>query len=190
MWNWFWNMLMANDSQIFDPQRIRHGDVAYELRDLSHRAVFYFFLALAVVIFLVALVLWGVFRQLGGSQYAGHQTTNPIMTSNEELKPIGGDPVNSFPAPHLQPDPVADLNKFRIREEQWLNTYGWMDQAHARIHIPIETAIDMMAASWPQDQEQRSGAEQGPAGESTQAAPGEKPAEERMTDDRRGNYGW
>lgn len=180
---------MANDN-VFDPQRIRHGDVAFEVQDLSHKAVFYFFLVLSVVIFLVALALWGVFQQLGGSQYAGHQTTNPIMTSNEELSEIGGDPVNSFPAPHLQPDPVADLNKFRIREEQWMNTYGWVDQAHARIHIPIETAIDMMAASWPQDEEQNSNAAQGPAGENAKPPSQERQAEEKMTDDRKGNYGW
>ena len=179
---------MANDSHVFDPQQIRHGDVAYEPQDLSHEAIFYFLLALGVVIFLVALSLWGVFRQLGGSQYAGHQTTNPIMTSNEELTEIGGDPVNSFPAPHLQPDPVADLNKFRIREEQWLNTYGWIDQAHGRIHLPIETAIDMMARSWPQD-EQGSSTAQGPPASNVKAAPGEQ-AGEKITDDRKGNYGW
>jgi hypothetical protein len=181
---------MANDNQVFDPQRIRHGDVAYELRDLNHEAVFYFFLVLGVVIVFVALAMWGVFRQLGGFQYAGHQTTNPIMTSNEELKEIGGDPANSFPMPHLQPDPVADLNKFRISEEQWLNTYGWVDQARGRIHVPIETAIDIMAASWPQDEQQSSGTTQGPAAQSAKSAPGERQAEEAMTDDRGGNYGW
>jgi hypothetical protein len=181
---------MANDNQAFGPQRIRHGDVAYELRDLSHEAVFYFFLVLAVVIVLVALALWGVFRQLGGSQYAGHQTTNPIMTSNEELKEIGGYPANSFPAPQLQPDPSADLNKFRIAEEQWMNTYGWIDQSHGKIHIPIETAIDMMAASWPQDEEQNSVTTQRPAQQNAKSAPGEKRPLQAITDDRGGNYGW
>jgi hypothetical protein len=181
---------MATDDRGFDPQRIRHGDVAYELRDLNHEAVFFFFLGLAVVISLVALALWGVFRQLGGSEYAGHQSTNPIMTSNEELKEIGGDPANSFPMPHLQPDPVADLNKFRIREEQLLNTYGWVDQAHGRIHIPIEMAIDIMAASWPQDEEQSPGTTQGAPEQRAKFEPGEQQAQGTITDDRGGNYGW
>jgi hypothetical protein len=181
---------MATDEQGFDPQRIRHGDIAYELRDLNHEVVFYFFLVLAVVIFFVALAMWGVFRQLGGSEYAGHQSTNPIMTSNEELKEIGGDPANSFPMPHLQPDPIADLNKFRIREEQWLNTYGWVDQAHGTIHIPIETAIDIMAASWPQEEEQSSGPTQGSPQQSAKSRPGEKQTQEAITDERGGNYGW
>jgi len=179
---------MENDGQVFDAKRIRHSNVAYESSDLSHEAIFSFFLVLGIVIFIVLFVLWGVFKQLGSYQYAGHQTTNPIMTSTEELKEIGGDPANSFPMPQLQPDPVADLNKFRIREEQWLNTYGWVDQARGKIHIPIETAIDIMAASWPQDEEQSSGATQGPPEQS--ATSSRKQQVGAMTDDRGGNYGW
>lgn len=177
------------NNQLFDARRIRHADVAYESRDLSHEAIFYFFLVLGIVIFIVFFVLWGVFKQMGSSEYVGHQTTNPIMTSNEELKEIGGDPANSFPMPQLQPDPVADLNKFRIREEQWMNTYGWVDQAHGRIHIPIETAIDMMAASWPQDEQENTISAAAPPEQSAKSSPGEKPAE-TMTDRRGGNYGW
>lgn len=181
---------MGNDSQTFDAERIRHSDVAYESRDLSPQAIFSFFLLLGIVIFIVLFVLWGVFKQLGSSEFVGHQTTNPIMTSREQLKEIGGDPANSFPMPQLQPDPVADLNKFRIGEEQWMNTYGWVDQAHGTIHIPIETAIDMMASSWPKDEEEGAGAAQVPPGESTKPVPGGKQPEKAMTDERGGNYGW
>lgn len=177
------------NNQAFDARRIRHSDVAYESRDLSHEAIFSFFLALGIVIFIVFFVLWGVFKQLGSAEYVGHQSTNPIMTSNEELKEIGGDPANSFPMPQLQPDPVADLNKFRIREEQWMNTYGWVDQAHGRIHIPIETAIDMMASSWPQDEQENSASTSGPPEQSANPSPGEQAAE-AVTDGRGGNYGW
>ena len=181
---------MGNDSQTFDAERIRHSDVAYESRDLSPQAIFSFFLLLGIVIFIVLFVLWGVFKQLGSSEFVGHQTTNPIMTSSEQLKEIGGDPANSFPMPQLQPDPVADLNKFRIGEELWLNTYGWIDRSHGTIHIPIEKAIDMMAASWPKDEEQSSGAAQVPPGESAKPISPEKQGENVMTDERGGNYGW
>ncbi len=187
MWTWFWYRHMANTSPIFDDLHIRHADVAYESRDLSHQAVFYFLLVLGVGICLIYLVMWGVLRELGGSQYAGHATTNPIMTSAEQLKEIGGDPANSFPAPQLQPDPTADLNKFRIGEEQGLNTYGWVDQAHGRIHIPIEKAIEMMASSWPADQQQSSSG--GQASEKSEGSGGTQHVQ-AATDERGGNYGW
>ncbi|HUO14574.1 MAG TPA: hypothetical protein VMX38_06280 [Verrucomicrobiae bacterium] len=180
---------MPNDSHFPDARQIRHADVAYEIRDLNHEPVFYFFLTLGIVISLVAFAMWGVFKHLGSSQYAGHRTTNPIMTSNEELKEIGGDPANSFPVPHLQPDPVADLNKFRIGEEEWLNSYGWVDPKQGKVHIPIERAIDIMSASWPQQEEQADETMPGffPP---TVSAPGVKAPEQAFTDPREGNYGW
>jgi len=183
-------MHMENANPVFDDQRIRHADVAYESRDLNHRAVFSFFLVLSIAVFLVYLVMWGLFKQLGGSQYAGHATTNPIMTSDEQLKEIGGDPANSFPMPHLQPDPVADLNKFRIREEQFLNTYGWVDQAQGKIHVPIETAIDIMAASWPAQEQQDSATEPAPSGSGENSDSAAIQSTKTLTDERGGNYGW
>ena len=56
-----------------------------------------------------------------------------------------GDPVLRFPAPQLQPDPVADLNKYREAVEQQLNSAGWVDQKAGIAHIPVERAIQMVA---------------------------------------------
>lgn len=143
-------MEASNNNSLLE---IRHPDVAYESRDLSHRVVFGTLLTLFCAGIIIHLVVFGLFRYLGSSQFVPHQSTNPIMTSNEQLHEIGGDPALSFPAPQVQPNPVADLNKFRVREEQELNSYGWVDQQAGKIHIPIERAIDIMASSWPQQQQ-------------------------------------
>src|SRR5579885_2621695 len=134
-------------------KRVRHVDVYFDPRDMSPRSVFSFFIVLAAGVLLVHVVLWGLFRYMGKPEFAGHQTTNPIMTSNEQLQEIGGDPALSFPPPTLQPNPVADLNKFRAAEEQEMNTYGWVDPNAGKIHIPIESAIDDLSKSWPSQQE-------------------------------------
>jgi hypothetical protein len=131
---------------------VRHPDVAYEHRDLDHRIVLTFLFFLGCGGLLIHIALWGAFRTLGSAEYAGHQTTNPIMTSNEQLREVGGDPALTFPMPRLQPNPPADLNKFRVREEEQLNSYGWVDRSARRIHIPIERAIDIMASSWPDNE--------------------------------------
>ncbi len=148
---------------------IYHPEVAYERRDLSHRAVFGFLLALLVAAVIIHISIWGLFKHLGKSQFAGHQTTNPIMTSNEQLREIGGDPALSFPAPRLQPNPVADLNKFRAREEQQMNSYGWIDPSAGKIHIPIERAIDIVASRWPQQEEEGKGESQSPPNVATES---------------------
>lgn len=131
---------------------IRHSKVAYERRDMDYRAVFVFLFVLLCAGLLIHIVMWGAFEEWGKSKYAGHQTTNPIMTSNEELKDIGGDPALSFPMPRIQSNPVADLNKFRIREEEQLNSYGWVDPGARRVRIPIERAIEILGSSWDQQQ--------------------------------------
>ncbi len=179
---------MASNSAAFDPETIRNEDVSYEPRDLSHDAVFSFLIILGLGIALSLIMLWGVFRYLGASQYAGHQTTNPIMTSNEQLKEVGGDPALSFPVPRLQPNDIADLNKFRVSEAEQLETYGWVDRSQQKIHIPIERAIDMLGTTWPQ-QEQTPMAR---TGEEATHSPtqGSIQTGKAMNDERKGNYGW
>src|SRR5690349_5962434 len=54
--------------------------------------------------------------------------------------------IQRFPEPRLQPNPAADLNKFRTQEDEILNSYGWADQQAGVAHIPIEQAIDIIAA--------------------------------------------
>lgn len=143
---------MKAEISVSSKKRVRHPDVGYDAGDLQHGPVFGFLIALAAGVLLIHIVLWGVFRYLGKAQFAGHQSTNPIMTSKEQLREIGGDPALAFPAPTLQPNPVADLNKFRAREEEELNTYGWVDPGAQKIHIPIERAIETMSTAWPSQQ--------------------------------------
>jgi len=145
----------ANNNELVE---VRHPDVSHDLRDLNHHVVFLFLGSLAIGVFIIGVMLWGVFRVWGKDEFVSHQSTNPIMTSNEQLKEVGGDPAVSFPPPQVQPNPVADLNKFRIREEQRLNSYGWVDPATRRIHIPINRAIDVLGDSWFQEQSLVSGA--------------------------------
>jgi hypothetical protein len=179
---------MGSNSAAFDPETIRNDDVSFEPRDLSHDAVFAFLVTLGLGIFMVLIVMWGVFRYLGRSQYAGHQTTNPIMTSNEQLKEVGGDPALSFPMPRLQPNDIADLNKFRVSQEEQLNSYGWTDQSQQRIHIPIERAIDMLGTAWPEAEETLP--TEATARNAHAQAKGSSESGEGMKDEREGNYGW
>jgi|SwirhisoilCB2_FD_contig_71_5595330_length_594_multi_2_in_0_out_0_1 hypothetical protein len=50
------------------------------------------------------------------------------------------------PVPTLEVDPERDLTTFRQREDAQLRSYGWVDRAAGTVHIPIERAMDLMAA--------------------------------------------
>lgn len=57
------------------------------------------------------------------------------------------------PAPRLQVHPKADLDRLRTEERQRLTTYGWVDRKERVVRIPIEQAVDLLAArgiaGWP-----------------------------------------
>ena len=61
--------------------------------------------------------------------------------------------VPPFPAPALQPDPAADMARFRAQQLQQLNGVWWVDRARGIVHQPIADAMRRLAAQgiadWP-----------------------------------------
>jgi len=136
----------ANEPETTAQEEIRNPEVTYDSTDLSARAVIMFLIFLAIGGTVVTFTVWGVYRHIANI-VPGRPGTVPIGNNVADLTAVGGDPALRFPPPRLQPNPVADLNKFRVLEEERLNSYGWMDQAQDRIHIPIERAIELTAAA-------------------------------------------
>jgi len=124
---------------------IRHPETTYEARDLGVRGVLSFLVGLALVCVIVSVVILGMFKYLDHFQAKRQPRPNPLETAHTETRAHAEQAVQQFPQPRLQPDPVADLNRFRAREDQILDSYGWSDQSAGIAHIPIERAIDMIA---------------------------------------------
>ena len=53
---------------------------------------------------------------------------------------------NSFPEPALQKNPQADRQNFEREERAKLSGYGWIDQSKGLVRIPIEHAMQIVAA--------------------------------------------
>lgn len=127
-------------------EHYKHPGVYYESRDLGARGIVGFLIALALAGIVIHFVVWGILRYYSRFSI---QTTPPITgerlvtTPKKEL--ISGDPSQRFPKPALQPDPVADLNRFRADNEATLNSYDWVDQESGVARVPIERAIDLMS---------------------------------------------
>ncbi len=116
---------------------VNHPKTLYDHSDLSARAIMYFLLVLAITVIGIHLVMWGALRFFARQQLTPVPRNAAIVTPSWQASPKG-DPVQRFPAPQLQPDPVADLNKFRASVEQQLNFGG-------NGRVPIEQAIDQVA---------------------------------------------
>jgi hypothetical protein len=119
------------------PAEVRPAETMYDRSDLGARGIVYFLIALAITVLVIHLISWGMVRHLAASRVAPAPRNAAVITPFSQAN-ANGNPALLFPAPQLQPDEVADLEKFRAATEERLNTAG-------PGHIPIEQAIEAVA---------------------------------------------
>ncbi len=82
----------------------------------------------------ILLALWLSKRPFDSDFHARGQ----IVAPNAEL-------LERFPNPNLQMNPRADVVTFRAREDEELNSYGWINRTSGVVRIPIERAMELIA---------------------------------------------
>src|SRR5215468_5072944 len=94
-----------------------------------------FLVWLSVAIMVVALLMWGLLHYFHKRKAEEAPPPSPLAPG-----------VRFPPEPRLQgapgsvSSPAEDIRRFREREDQMLNSYGWIDQQQGVIRIPIEQA--------------------------------------------------
>jgi hypothetical protein len=112
-------------------------EVRHEEQDVNAFAITKFGIGLSIVIIVTMFVLWGLltfFKARLTSEVTLLPGTNAVPTVSKLP-----------PAPRLQANPRTDLRSMRTEEEQQLRGYGWIDQQHGVVRIPIERAMDILA---------------------------------------------
>ncbi len=122
------------------------GHGGFEHQDLKAPGILYFLLTLGVVTVLCLFGLRGLYAVLDEHEKAGLPEVNPLVTAvPEDTRHIApGYPQSVFPDPKLEEDERGQLNGIRLREEQTLYSYGWVDEKAGTVHIPIERAMDLL----------------------------------------------
>lgn len=130
----------------------------YEASDVRISGVVVFIVALSIFAVVTAVLAYGVGKVLNArmnkedgppSKWAHPVDVRPLgnMASNPEMQNKMAEATQSFPAPRVQTDDgnqdVADLH---LREDLLLNNYSWADQAQGKVRIPIERAMELLAA--------------------------------------------
>lgn len=64
----------------------------------------------------------------------------------EEIRRWTFEPPTAFAEPRLQTDDAADLAKLQSGQRRELSGYGWVDREKGIIRIPIEVAMNRVAA--------------------------------------------
>jgi hypothetical protein len=133
-----------------------HGD--YERKDITVAGVVYFLIGLGLAVVVVYFIANGIFAFLNNRFEAEQKPVSPLVTnapkdtrhipSEYKTDAQGADYEKylkkSFPAPQLEVNERTELNGERLREEDTLSTYGWVDQNAGKVRIPIDRAMDLL----------------------------------------------
>jgi len=119
----------------------------YERQDIGAKGILYFLLGLAVAGILVYFVVDGLYSFLNKRSDAQQEAVNPLVTNAPaDTRNIGTDyPQGAFPSPRLEVDERGQLNDIRIKEEETLQSYDYIDKNAGTVRIPIDRAMDLIA---------------------------------------------
>jgi hypothetical protein len=123
------------------------GNGGYERSDIGAAGVLYFLAGLVVAGLLVYFVVAGLYSYLEKRSEAEQVPVSPLVSNAPaDTRHIARDyPQGAFPTPKLEEDERVQLNGIRLKEEEALSTYDYIDQKAGIVRIPIDRAMDLIA---------------------------------------------
>jgi hypothetical protein len=131
-----------------NPATNHHGD--FERRDIGVAGVLYFLLGLLVFGLIICFLMTGLYDSLDKRTEAQQAPVSPLVTNaptdTRHLPVYYKDYLKqNFPNPQLELDERTELNDQRLKEEQTLSTYDYVDQKAGTVRIPIDRAMQLIA---------------------------------------------
>jgi hypothetical protein len=123
-----------------EPSAGGHDAVAHPReidRDINLRAVAATVAGIFVGTVVAAVAMWFFFTWLVES---AEEAEGPVAAAVRLVPP------ELPPGPRLQASPEQELRRMRAHENEVLASYGWADPAAGRVRIPIDRAIEVLAA--------------------------------------------
>jgi hypothetical protein len=124
------------------PERIRqegeprNEEIDFEPSDINGRRTFITGVSTLIGIWVVVVLVYLLFSYLAHERAITSPPPLPIEAHGNPLPP----------QPRLQESPRKDLKAMRAREDWELNHYFWVDKEKGAVAIPIERAMDILAA--------------------------------------------
>ena len=132
----------------------------YEVTDVSVQGILVFLVGLFVSVGVFFVLCFGLGKVINYSLVkrdgaADKWNANPAREAgklkNMESNPAGAQQqlkqlTQTFPTPRLQSDDGnQDVANLHEREDLLLDHYSWLDDAHTKVRIPIERAMELIA---------------------------------------------
>jgi hypothetical protein len=93
--------------------------------------------ALVAVTAVAMLIVWFLLRGIGSYDKRNDVPLSPIQAASPQPPP---------PEPRLQVSPNEDMRLERAQEDLQLDHAGWVSQQQGTVRVPIDVAIDVIAA--------------------------------------------
>lgn len=120
----------------------------FEREDLGARGVFAFMIGLAVVGVVIYFIGIGIYTYLDKYERSQMATASPLVTSREAMSRVVTQDYmdkqfKDNGAPMLEINERGQFRDFLLKQENQLNSYGWVDEKAGVAHIPIERAMEL-----------------------------------------------
>jgi hypothetical protein len=118
------------------PRCSESSNQGHETRDAKAKWIF----GLVTIMFVLGLAIQGI---LAGFLNSLKQRSPPTDSWRPVARTARAESTNP-PLPRLQVSPPRDLQAFQKRQEQELNTYGWINRTARVVRLPIERAMELV----------------------------------------------
>jgi hypothetical protein len=138
-------------------ESLNHGNsghgVEFEREDLSTRGVFAFMIGLAIIGVGIYVIITGMYSFLDKYERSQMAPSSPLVKPEESAEIRARRVTQDYVekrfqgngAPLLEIDERGQFHDFLRKQEQQLNSYGWVDEKAGVLHIPIERAMGLIA---------------------------------------------
>ncbi|HXM44708.1 MAG TPA: hypothetical protein VN924_25955 [Bryobacteraceae bacterium] len=114
----------------------RNPHVHHEPGDVDARTLTKFGMAMAALIVIFLVGLWGMFDYLIHREAELGLPMSASAMVNAQKHP---------PDPQLQAHAAQDMRNWRAAEERAMHQYAWIDPDKGIVQIPVERAMDLIA---------------------------------------------
>jgi hypothetical protein len=134
------------------------ASAGYERSDVRTTGIVVFLTAMMIFVVVTAILAYGIGKVIN-ARMAREDGPNSKWTQTVDVRQLGNLPSNpelqhkvaeltqQFPTPRLQTDDgMQDLSDLHAREDLLLENYTWVDRSQGKVRIPIERAMELIAA--------------------------------------------
>ena len=106
--------------------------------EINTRVLFRLTIGLLALVAIAMVLMWYLTTFVYEQEKAGDPPPPLMVEARVQHVP---------PNPRLQSNPFAELDLLRAKQQARLTSYGWVDQPAGVAHIPINKAMDLLAAN-------------------------------------------